>query len=212
MLSQSQKVITLLIFFCLSNSNIVGQGTSFDEIRLRSWADGWQLRKQHTSHPLLRVVPDAWQGNIDLFSPISGEQVGTLWPHFLMNSHKGGWLTDKVESEGMQLSNFYIHQDSGKIIHFEGTWAFRDLFHTTYNIFCVSTIEATYILVNTNLETFKNIPNVSKIWIELMNQPSNVTSVSWVDAKDERISNRNFTTGPHQHLLGDPVSFFAHSF
>jgi len=86
----------------------------------------WVIALTKSQHRLLEIVPDAWQGNTNLYPYDGTVRVGHLWSQFLMFS-PGQWLTDRVESEGEQMLSFEVLEGQAKIIHYKGEWAFRDL-------------------------------------------------------------------------------------
>ena len=58
------------------------------------------------------LMPNAWQGNLNILSTQNKTVCGVSWPHFLLHS-EGKWLTDRVESEGLNLVEFKTLSTSG---------------------------------------------------------------------------------------------------
>ena len=104
-----------------------------DVLELRKTGDAYRFVLRTTGKEFAVMVPDAWQGNVQILSP-SGVHCGVVWPHFLANS-EGKWLTDKVESEGMKLVDFEVLQSSGPVIGYRGEWKFHDSFSSSVTHF-----------------------------------------------------------------------------
>ena len=146
------------------------------ELRKTGGAYRFVLRK--TGKEFAVMVPDAWQGNVRIFSP-SGEHCGVAWPHFLMNS-EGKWLTDNVESEGMQLVYFEVLQPSGPVIGYRGKWKFRDYFTSSETHFTwYESAQSTQVhLVRTQLRVLKDLENITTTWVEFMTRENTYTTAA----------------------------------
>jgi hypothetical protein len=125
------------------------------------------------------LMPDAWQGNLNIVSTKNKTVCGVNWPHFLLYS-EGKWLTDRVESEGLKLVEFKTLKTSGSLIGYSVSWKFRD--------YCISSechfawyddASGTQVhLVKTQIEILKNLTDISSAWVEFMSPENSYTTVA----------------------------------
>ena len=139
-----------------------------DVLELRKTGDAYRFVLRTTGKEFAVMVPDAWQGNVQILSP-SGVHCGVVWPHFLANS-EGKWLTDKVESEGMKLVDFEVLQSSGPVIGYRGEWKFHDSFSSSVTHFTwYESGKSTQVhLVRTQLRIIKDLEDITSTWVEFM--------------------------------------------
>lgn len=125
------------------------------------------------------LMPDAWQGNLSVFSPKNKMLCGVNWPHFLMYS-EGNWLTDRVESEGLKLVEFKVLKESGPLIGYRGKWQFRDYFTSSECHFAwYDAASATQVhFVRTELVVLKDLEGISSTWVEFMTPENSYTMVA----------------------------------
>ncbi|MEI7941299.1 MAG: hypothetical protein WCK27_31880 [Verrucomicrobiota bacterium] len=128
---------------------------------------------------LAELMPDNWQGNLNILSTKNKTVCGVNWPHFLLYS-EGKWLTDKVESKGMNLVEFKTLNTSDSVIGYKGKWTFRD-YCISSESHCVwyDAASATQVhLVKARLEILKDLPDISSTWIEFMTPENSYTMVA----------------------------------
>ncbi len=137
----------------------------------------WVVTLARNGRRLLEIVPDDWQGNANVYPCGGTVRVGHLWSQFLMLS-PDKWLTDRVESEGQRLLSFEVVAEAGKVIHYRGEWAFRDLFTSDAEHHIWVSGETVFHHVKANLTVLKEITSVGAVWVELMNDADAYTSIA----------------------------------
>jgi hypothetical protein len=125
------------------------------------------------------LMPDAWQGNLNIIAPYTNLICGVHWPHFLMHS-QDKWLTDKVESEGFKLAQFEVQRPSGPVISYCGKWQFRDFFVSSecHFIWYDAARAMQFHLVTTELRMLNDVPEISAAWVEFMTRENHYTTVA----------------------------------
>ena len=174
-------------------------------IMISSDVDLCQVLMAENQRLILEVRPNAWQGNARIFPYEGTQEAGTFWSHFLMASEN--WLTDKVESEGLRLLSFKPCQGHSKIAHYSGEWAFRDLFISKKTHWLWASNGTIFHYVSTNLLVLSEIPDVSAIWVELMNNRNVHNSVATQVGHKiiERAVHGDHPSDPHFHDLDEFV-------
>lgn len=160
----------------------------------------WVVALAGNRHRLLEIVPDAWQGNANLYPYDGTVRVGHLWSQFLMLS-PGQWLTDRVESEGQRLLSFEVVERQGRIIQYRGEWAFRDLFTSAAEHHIWVRGKTVFHYVQTDLTVLKEIPNVGAVWVELMNDADTYGTIAV--KTQTQIIERKATGTTDQHYLDE---------
>ena len=166
-----------------------------------------------TGQLLTRIGQEVWQGNADIYhvdptitTPGDSRRAGHYWSQFLMigvDPADGQYfLTDRVESEGENLESFSMIQSSGKVIEYEGTWTFRDLFTTTAKHWVWVEGNDHYHRVQTSLEVLKPIDDVHAIWTEWFNVADAYSTVT-VQTRDDGLQTRSALGTTNQHFLGE---------
>ena len=177
-------------------------------------ADFQHITVDSTGQLLTRIGPSVWQGNADFYpidptvtSPSDNmKRAGHYWSQFLMigtdpspePGQVANFLTDAVQSEGQTLESFNVLQSSGKVIEYEGTWTFRDLFTTAAHHWKWVEGQDHYHRVRVSLDVLNPINNVRAIWTELLNFPDGYGTVT-VDTRDDGLQTQSSlgTTGQH---------------
>jgi len=128
---------------------------------------------------LATLMPDAWQGNLNILSPKTNMLCGVNWPHFLLYS-EGKWLTDRVESEGLKLVGFDLIKTSGPVIGYTGRWQFRDYCASSECHFAWhdATNAMQFHLIRTKIEILKDLPDISGAWTEFMTTENSYSTVA----------------------------------
>jgi hypothetical protein len=176
-------------------------------------SDFYHITVPSTGQLLTRIGPEIWQGNADVYhvdpsitTPGDVRRAGHYWSQFLMigNDPADGqyFLTDRVESEGEHLESFNVLQGSGKVIEYEGTWTFRDLFTTTAKHWVWVEGNDEYHRVQTTLEVLKPIDDVNAIWTEWFNVTDAYSTVT-VQTRDDGVQTRSALGTTNQHFLGE---------
>lgn len=165
-----------------------------------------------TGQLLTRIAPSVWQGNADIY-PVdpritsSGDtrRAGHYWSQFLMAgtdpSNGQYFLTDQVESEGETLQSFNVIQSSGKVIEYEGTWTFRNLFTTTAHHWVWVEGNDHYHRVQVSLDVLNPISDVKSVWTEFFNSPDAWGTVT-ASTRDDGLQTRSTLGTTNQHHLG----------
>lgn len=174
--------------------------------------DFYHIRVPSTGQLLTRIAPEVWQGNADIYhvdpsitNPNDSRRAGHYWSQFLMIGHDPAdgqyFLTDRVESEGESLESFTTLQSSGKVIEYEGTWTFRDLFTTTAHHWVWVEGNDHYHRVQVSLDVLSPINDVRAIWTEWFNVADAWGTVTAQTRDDGTVSQSALGT-TNQHLLG----------
>lgn len=165
-----------------------------------------------TGQLLTRIAPSVWQGNADIYpvdsritSPGDERRAGHYWSQFLMAgtdpSNGQYFLTDMVESEGETLQAFNVIQSSGKVIEYQGTWTFRNLFTTTAHHWVWVEGNDQYHRVQVSLDVLNPINDVKSIWTELFNATDAYGTVT-ASTRDDGLQTRSTLGTTNQHHLG----------
>ena len=167
-LKNTQSIRALFCILLLAIRTSPAAAGSEDLIELKKAGDTLRFTVKSTGKEFASVMPDSWQGNLQILSP-EGEECGVAWPHFLMNS-EGKWLADKIESEGMTLLDFKVLQPAGLTVGYHGNWRFRDYFTSSETHF--TWFDAAFSnqvhLVKTRLQVLKDLEDINAIWVEFM--------------------------------------------
>ena len=147
------------------------------------------------------LMPNAWQGNLNILSTQNKTVCGVSWPHFLLHS-EGKWLTDRVESEGLNLVEFKTLSTSGSVIGYRGRWKFRDYCTSSECHFVwYDSANATQVhLVKTQIEILKDMADISSAWVEFMSPENSYTMVA-AKVKEGKIITMNVSaTGANANM------------
>jgi hypothetical protein len=179
--------------------------------------DFYHITVPSTGQLLTRIGPEVWQGNADIYqvdptitSPGDPRRAGHYWSQFLMigtdpdpePGQVADFLTDRVESEGETLQSFNVIQSSGKVIEYEGTWTFRNLFTTTAHHWVWVDGEDHYHRVQVSMDVLSTINNVKAIWTEWFNVADAYGTVT-AQTRDDGIQTLSALGTTNQHLLGE---------
>ena len=175
-------------------------------------ADFQHITIPSTGQLLTRIGPSIWQGNADIYpvdpritSPGDTRRAGHYWSQFLMAGTDPAtnqyFLTDQVESEGEKLQSFNVIQSSGKVIEYEGTWNFRNLFTTTAHHWVWVDGSNEYHRVQVSLNVLNPINDVKAIWTEFFNVADAYQTVT-VKTRDNGIQTANITGTTNDHHFG----------
>lgn len=186
----------------LTDLQMVSYGTDFKHIRIPS-----------TAQLLTRIAPSVWQGNADIYpvdpritSPGDVRRAGHYWSQFLMSGIDPDtgeyFLTDRVESEGETLQAFNILQSTGKVIEYEGTWSFRDLFTTTAHHWVWVEGNDHYHRVQVSLDVLSPVDSAYAIWTELFNSTDAYGTVT-ASTRDDGIQTRSTLGTTNRHYLAE---------
>jgi hypothetical protein len=165
-----------------------------------------------TGQLLTRIGQEVWQGNANVYhidptitSPNDPRRAGHYWSQFLMigNDPADGqyFLTDRVESEGETLQSFEMIHSSGKVIEYQGTWTFRNLFTTTARHWVWVEGDDHYHRVQVSLDVLSPINDVRGIWTEWFNVADAWGTVT-VQTRDDGIQSQSALGTTNQHHLG----------
>lgn len=183
--------------WCETQSNLMD---SLEELSIIQDGDFWVIYLKEPHQELVRLAPEVWQGNANIFHTEGFIRVGHFWSQFLMLS-PGKWLTDRVESEGEHLTYFNVLINEGKIIWYIGTWGFRDYFNTTAEHFVWVHQNYTFHLVNVDMIVLNDIQDVGAVWVELMNDRDVYSQV--VSKTHDGIIQRNIVGSSGEHFLDE---------
>ena len=137
----------------------------------------WIVSRAKNGQTLLEIVPDAWQGNANVYPVDGAVRVGHLWSQFLMLS-PGRWLTDRAESEGQKLVSFEVLQNRGRWVSYRGAWKFRDYFITKAEHSIWIRQETVCHWVRTDLTVLQDIPRAGAVWVEFMNDAGAYSTIA----------------------------------
>lgn len=176
-------------------------------------SDFYHITVPSTGQLLTRIGQEVWQGNADVYhvdptitTPADPRRAGHYWSQFLMIGDDPAdgqyFLTDRVESEGENLQSFEMIQSSGKVIEYEGTWTFRDLFTTTARHWVWVEGHDHYHRVQVSLDVLKPIDNVRGIWSEWFNVADAYGTVT-AQTRDDGIQSQSALGTTNEHLLGE---------
>ena len=186
----------------LTTLSMLSVGGGFEHITIPS-----------TGQLLTRIAPSLWQGNADIYpvdpritSPGDTRRAGHYWSQFLMAGTDPAdgkyFLTDMVESEGETLQSFNVIQSAGKVIEYEGTWTFRNLFTTTAHHWVWVEGNDEYHRVQVSLDVLNPIHDVKSIWTEFFNSPDAYATVT-ASTRDDGIQTTSILGTTNQHHLGE---------
>ena len=136
------------------------------------------------------LMPDNWQGNLNILSP-NKKICGVNWPHFMLYS-EGKWVSDRVESEGLRLVDFKVLKASGPFVAYAGQWSFRDYCITSEHhfIWYDATNSTQVHLVRTQLQIRKDVSDISSAWVEFMTQQDTYAQIA-VRLKNGEVTSLN---------------------
>jgi hypothetical protein len=169
--------------------------------------DFYDITVPSTGQLLTHVGPSVWQGNADIYPIDPTRQTardGHYWSQFLMigtdPATNEPFLTDQVESEGEKLQSFNVLRPSGKVIEYQGTWTFRNLFTTTATHWLWVEGNNEYHRVQVSMDVTSKINNVQAVWTELFGNPDVYHTITTKTRSNGIVSMTN-TLGTNQHFL-----------